>query len=307
MKVIVTGATGFIGRALVEALLERGDEVVALTRDVPKGKEALGPRVTVLEWRPPALGPWTQALEGADAVVNLAGAPVAPFPKRWNERYKALIRSSRVDATTAVVEAMGLADARPRVLVNASGMDYYGSPGEGVLTEESPTGNTFLASVVRDWEAAARRAEDMGVRVVLLRTSIVLGKTGGSLPLMALPFRFFVGGTPGRADQWVSWIHIDDEVRFILFALDHDEIRGPYNLAAPNPVPMKTFAGGIGRALHRPSWFPAPPFLLKLALGEQAEVILSSIRVLPARAQDAGFQFRYTDSDTALRAALHGF
>jgi uncharacterized protein (TIGR01777 family) len=123
---------------------------------------------------------------------------------------------------------------------------------------------------------------------------------------MALPFRFFVGGTPGRADQWVSWVHLDDEVRFILFALDHDEVRGPYNVAVPNPVPMKTFAGGIGRALNRPSWIPAPPFLLRLALGEQAEVVLSSIRVLPQRAEQAGFQFRYADSDEALRAALRG-
>jgi uncharacterized protein (TIGR01777 family) len=306
MKVIVTGATGFIGRALVDALLRRGNEVVALTRNVGKGQETLGPQVTVLEWHPPAVGPWAQAVEGADAVINLAGAIVAPFPKRWNEEYKALIRSSRVDATNAVVEAMGLADFRPRVLVNASGMDYYGSAGDRVLTEDSPTGNSFLASVVRDWEAAARRAEELNVRVVLLRTSIVLGKTGGSLPLMAMPFRFFAGGTPGRPDQWVSWIHLDDEVRFILFALDHDEVRGPYNLAAPNPVQMKTFAQGIGRALNRPALLPAPPLLLKLALGEQAEVVLSSIRVLPKRAEEAGFAFRYTDSDEALRAALSG-
>jgi uncharacterized protein (TIGR01777 family) len=183
-------------------------------------------------------------------------------------------------------------------------MDYYGSPGDRELTEDSPPGKGFLADVTHVWEAAARRAETFGTRVVLLRTSIVLGDKGGSLPLMALPFRFFVGGTPGRANQWVSWVHIDDEVGFIIFALTHDEVRGPYNVASPNPVQMGTFAHQIGEALHRPSWFPAPPLLLKVALGEQAQVVLSSFRMLPARVEEAGYQFRHTDSGEALKSAL---
>jgi uncharacterized protein (TIGR01777 family) len=304
MRVIITGATGFIGRALAEALLQRGDSVLALTRNVEQARKTLGDEVESLEWHPPRPGPWTEAFSRADGVVNLAGARVAPFPRRWTDAYKSLILQSRLDATNAVVDAIAAADPRPPVLVNASGMDYYGSQGDTVLTEESPPGSGFLPDVARQWEAAARRAEDLGVRVVRLRSSIVLGDQGGSLPLMALPFRFFVGGTPGRSDQWVSWVHIEDEVGFIIFALTHTEVSGPYNVASPNPVRMGTFAREIGRALHRPSWLPAPPFLLKLVLGEQAQVVLSSIRVLPERAQEAGYEFKHTDSGEALRSAL---
>jgi uncharacterized protein len=304
MRIIVAGATGFIGRALTEALLQRGDAVTVLSRNPQRAGQGFGGRVEALEWHPPQEGPWMEAFERADGVVNLAGAPVAPFPRRWTASYKEKILQSRLDATNAVVTAIGQATARPSVLVNASGMDYYGSQGETELTEESPPGTGFLADVTHQWEAAARRAETFGTRVVLLRTSIVLGDEGGSLPLMALPFRFFVGGTPGRAEPWVSWVHIDDEVGFIIFALTHEEISGPYNVASPNPVQMGTFARQIGEALHRPSWIPAPPFLLKLALGEQAQVVLSSIRVLPVRAEAAGYRFTHTDSGEGLRSAL---
>jgi uncharacterized protein (TIGR01777 family) len=304
MRFVVAGATGFIGRALTGALLERGDTVTVLTRNPQRARDSFAGRVEAVEWRPPQEGPWMETFEGADGVVNLAGAPVAPFPKRWTASYKKTILQSRVDATNAVVEAIGRATRRPPVLVNASGMDYYGSQGDRELTEESPLGTGFLPDVTHWWEAAARRAETFGTRVVLLRTSIVLGDEGGSLPLMTLPFRFFVGGTPGRADQWVSWVHIDDEVGFIIFALTHEDVSGPYNVASPNPVQMGTFARQIGEALHRPSWLPAPPFLLKLALGEQAQVVLSSIRVLPSRAEVAGYRFQHTDSGEALRSAL---
>ena len=304
MNVIVAGATGFIGSALTEALLQRGDTVTVLTRNVERARQEFGTHVEAREWHPPQPGPWMEAFDQADAVVNLAGALVAPFPKRWTRPYKEKILQSRLDATNAVVDAIAKAGPPPTILVNASGMDYYGSQGDTELMEESPPGEGFLADVTRQWEAAARRAEESGTRVVLLRTSIVLGDGGRSLPLMALPFRFFVGGTPGRAGQWVSWVHIEDEVGFIIYALTHDEVRGPYNVTSPNPVQMGTFARQIGAALHRPSWLPAPPFLLKLALGEQAQVVLSSIRILPKRAQEAGYQFKHTDSGEALKSAL---
>lgn len=304
MRVIITGATGFIGAALTRALLQRGDTVTVLTRNAAHAREVLGDKVEALEWHPPEPGPWTEAFDRADAVVNLAGVRVAPFPRRWTAAYKKLILQSRVDATNAVVDAIAGANPRPSVLVNASGMDYYGSQGDTVLTEQSQPGDEFLADVTQWWEAAARRAEGVGVRVVLLRTSIVLGDQGGSLPLMALPFRLFVGGTLGRSDQWLSWVHIDDEVGFIIFALTHETVSGPYNVASPNPVPMGTFAREIGQALHRPSWMPAPPFLLKLVLGEQAQAVLSSIRVVPQRAIEAGYRFKHTESGEALQSVL---
>lgn len=301
MRVIVTGATGFIGGALVRALLQRGDSVVALTRNVESARGRLPPGVEAVQWNGRDEGPWIEVFNGADGVVNLAGENA--FTKPWTEREKQRILRSRVDASSAVVNAISKADPRPPVLVNASGMDYYGSQGDTVLTEESPTGSGFLAGVTRQWEAAARKAEDLGVRVVLLRNSLVLGRQGGILPLMSLPFRFFLGGVIG-GKQWVSWIHIDDEVGIILYALTHDDIRGPVNSAAPNPVPMRVFSQEIGRALHRPVWAPVPTALIRTVAGEQGNVILGSIRLQPRAVQEAGYRFQYPELSQALHEAL---
>jgi uncharacterized protein len=301
VKVIVTGATGFIGGALVRALLQRGDSVVALTRNVEPARKKLPPGVEAVRWNGRDEGAWIEVFNGADGVVNLAGENA--FIKPWTEGEKQRILQSRVDATNAVVNAIAKADPRPRVLVNASGMDFYGSQGDSVLTEESPTGSTFLAGVVRQWEGAARQAEDLGVRVVLVRTSLVLGRQGGILPLVSLPFRFFLGGVIG-GKQWVSWIHVDDEVGLIVYALTHNDIHGPVNSSAPNPVPMRVFSQEIGRALHRPVWAPVPTALLRTVLGEQANVILGSIRLQPKAAQDAGYRFQYPELSQALHEAL---
>jgi uncharacterized protein (TIGR01777 family) len=299
--VIVSGATGFIGGALVRALLQRGDTVVALTRNVQTARKRLPPGVEAVEWNIHDEGPWMDAFNGADGVVNLAGENA--FIKPWTERQKQRILRSRVDATEAVVRAITRAEPRPRVLVNASGMDYYGSQGATVLTEESPTGSTFLAGVVRQWEAAARKAEDLGVRVVLLRSGLVLGRQGGILPLVALPFRFFMGGVIG-GKQWISWIHIDDEVALIIYALTHGDVHGPVNAGAPNPVPMSVFSHEIGRALGRPVWAPVPSGIVRTVLGEQGNVILGSIRLQPKAAQDAGYRFQYPELSQALHEAL---
>lgn len=301
MKVIVTGATGFIGGALVRALLQRGDAVVALTRNVEAARRKLPPGVEAVQWDVRDGGPWMDVFNGADGVVNLAGENA--FTKPWTQREKQRILQSRVDATNVVVNALAKADPRPRVLVNASGMDFYGSQGDTVLTEESPSGSTFLAGVTRQWEAAARKAEDLGVRVVLMRNSLVFGRQGGILPLVALPFRFFMGGVIG-GKQWVSWIAIDDEVGLIIFALTHDELRGPVNAAAPNPVPMRVFSQEIGRALHRPVWAPVPAGLVRTVLGEQGNVILGSIRLQPKVAQEAGYHFQYPELSQTLREEL---
>jgi uncharacterized protein (TIGR01777 family) len=303
MKVIVTGVTGFIGRPLVEALLQRGDQVVTLTRNPGRALSRLPIDVQTLEWRPPELGPWTEAFTRADAVINLAGEPVAN--KRWTAEQKEEILSSRVDATNAVVEAIGQANPRPSVLLNASAIGYYGPQGTRELTESSPNGEDFLAYVVREWEAAAKKVEAFGVRLVLLRTGIVLGNGGGALPPMVLPFRFFGGGIMGRPDQWVSWIHLDDEIGLILYALDHDTVRGPLNLTAPNPVTMSIFSRQIGRSLNRPTWVPMLHVPMTLVLGrERAQAMMSSQRVLPRAAEALGYRYQHVDSGEALSSLL---
>jgi uncharacterized protein (TIGR01777 family) len=302
MKVIVTGATGFIGSALVQELQKRGDRVVALTRDAGKARQALGGRFEAVEWDPPQPGPWMEAVAGADAVVNLAGEPVAI--KAWTAAQKERVMSSRVDATRALVEAIGPADSRPGVLINGSAIGYYGSQGDTILTEDSPPAHDFLASVVVEWEAAARPVEDLGVRLVLLRTGIVLGREGGALPPLVLPFRFFMGGTMGERGQWVSWIHIEDEVGIMLFALDHESVRGPVNATAPNPVTMDVFSRQVGRAIGRPSWAPVWGRAMRIALGERAQVALASQRVVPRALETAGYHFVHADSGEALRSIL---
>lgn len=301
MRVIVTGATGFIGRALIKALQARNDEVIVLTRSADKARTALGTEVEALEWRPPQPGPWADVFNRADAVVNLAGELVVDPLKPWTEEQKALIRSSRVDSTRAVVEAILGASTPPRVLVNQSAIGYYGSQGETVLTEESSAGTDFLAGVVVDWEAAAAPVRGASVRLVILRTGIVLGEGGGLLAQMTLPFKLFLGGTMGNKGQWVSWIHLQDEVDLIIYALTHDDMAGVYNATAPNPVTMDVLSRQLGAALHRPSWVPMMGAAMKIALGQRAEAVLASQRVLPRATEAAGYRFQHPDSAQALK------
>lgn len=304
MKVIVAGGTGFIGRALVRALQLRGDRVVVLTRSAARADGLFPPGVEAVEWHPPRSGPWMEAFNGADAVVNLSGELVVEPLKPWTEARRAEIRASRVDSTRAVVEAIKGAEPRPGVLVNQSAIGYYGSQGDIVLTEESPPGSDFLAGVVKDWEAAAAPVEEIGVRLVILRTGIVLGTDGGMLPQLVLPFKFYAGGTMGDPGQWFSWIHLEDEVELIIYALTHDGVRGAVNATAPNPVTMKVFSQEIGAALSRPSWVPFVGLGMRVALGRRAEAALASQRVLPAAAEAAGYMFRHAQSGEALRSLL---
>lgn len=338
MKVIVTGATGFIGRALVQALLSRGDTAVALTRNPVSARRVLGPRVEAVEWNPPALGAWTETINGADAVVNLAGEPIqaeiwAGAERAWrrggpasaapeiaraaasmatgavtNRRRtaseRARILDSRVGATRAIVTAIEQVEQRPHVLVSGSAIGYYGSRGDETLIESSMPGNDFLAQVIKEWEAAAEQAAGLGVRVVLVRTGIVLGRDDGALPELVMPFRLYGGGTMGQPGQWVSWIHIDDEVGLIIYALTHPEIYGPLNATAPNPVTMERFSRQLGGVLRRPAWVPFLPGVLQATLGERADVVLASQRVLPEAPLDAGYTFKHTDSAEALQSLL---
>jgi len=300
MKFVIAGGTGLIGSALCSALLEKGHSLTVLTRSPVTSMPASNKKWRT--WNPPSPGPWEEAVDGADAVVNLAGEPIAA--KRWSETQKKKIRSSRIDTTRALVAAIAKASKKPGLLLNASATGYYGPRGDEVLTEESPPGNDFLARVCVEWEGEAKKAEDHGVRVIRLRTGIVLARGGGALAKMAPPFKFFAGGPLGSGKQWLSWIHIEDEVGLIVFLLEHPEARGPINSVAPNPVTMKVFCQTLGQVMRRPCWAPVPAFVLRLALGEMAEMLLTGQRVAPAAAQRLDYKFRYPALHEALNACM---
>ena len=289
MRVLITGASGFIGSALSAALEARGDVAVPLGRRSGRG----GPTWDIASGRID-----DGALDGVDAVVHLAGASILP---PWTSGRKRRIRDSRVEGTDLIARAV--ARAQTPALISASGMDYYGDRGEDLLTEAEPSGDGFMARVASAWEAAAEPAVAAGARVAFLRSSLVLDGAGGSLPKMMLPFRFFVGGIIGNGRQWWSWITLEDEVRAILHILDN-EIHGPVNLATPNPVRNAEFMTALGKALRRPTWFPTPAFLVRTVLGADAAdaLILESKRVVPAVLEGSGFTFVHPEVGPALRA-----
>jgi uncharacterized protein len=294
MNVTVTGATGFLGGRLVEELLAAGHQVRVLGRR----RSAQFPASVAFSTWDGASNPPAESLAGAHAVIHLAGEPVA---QRWTPDAKARIRGSRVDGTRLLVNALSRQTQRPAVLACASAVGIYGSRGDEILSETSPPGQGFLADVVSEWESAAQPLEPSSIRVVRFRLGVVLGK-GGALAKMLPPFRLGVGGRIGSGRQWMSWIHIEDAVRMILFALDNSALRGPVNTTAPNPVTNAVFTRELAQALHRPAIFPVPEFALKLLFGEMAELLLSSQRVLPKAAETAGFRFQYPE----LRPALAG-
>ena len=298
---LVTGATGFIGRALCSALKERGQVFTALGRRPERAKAALPGVKDVWRWRPKMEPAPLTALQGAGAVVHLAGESVAG---RWNAHKKRAIRDSRVSGTRHLVEAIGEAKSNPGVLICASAVGYYGNRGEEELTEEAAAGKDFLAEVCQAWETEARRAEEFGVRVVMLRSGIVLGLGGGALTQMLLPFKLGLGGPLGNGNQWMPWVHVEDVVGVILHAIEHASVSGPINVAAPTPVRNREFTKTLAQVLHRPAFLPAPAFGLKILLGEFADVLLASQRVLPKRIQELGYSFRYPALEGALRAIL---
>jgi uncharacterized protein (TIGR01777 family) len=297
MKIVVTGGTGFLGRALLEAVRGEGHVVTVLTR---RPARAAGE----VQWDPAfSTGPWVRAFEAAGAVVNLAGEPIAEG--RWTRERKRRILASRVDATRATVAALRETGTRGATLLSGSAVGYYGTERSDALDESSPPGDDFLASVCREWEEEALQAS-ADARVVLLRTGFVVARDGGALPQLARPFHFFAGGPLGSGRQVVSWIHRDDWVAMVRWALATGTVRGPINLTAPAPVSNREMATAIGRALHRPSFMPAPAFALRLALGEMADaLILNGQRVVPRVAMNGGFTFRYDTIDAAL-ADIYG-
>ena len=300
MKVIVAGANGLIGKELVRTLRARGDEVAVLVRH-PEGTQEWAPGTTALAWDGRSEGLWERNIDAADAVINLAGASVAG--KRWTPDYKREILESRTQSTSAIVRAIRKAVRKPSVFVNASAVGYYGPRGHEPLDESAAPGSDFLAEVCKAWEAAAS-CEPLGVRTVVVRTGVVLTPKGGALQQMLPPFRAFVGGPIGSGKQWVPWIHIADEVAILLWALDHAEVRGPVNAAAPGGQTMADFARTLGKVLHRPSWAKVPAGALKLILGEFATVVTEGQNAVPAALEKSGFKFRFPDSLGALTDLL---
>jgi uncharacterized protein (TIGR01777 family) len=274
MRIFLTGGTGLVGSRLIDRLTERGDQIILLTRRPEAAKQGVCAKCTVVEGDPTVQGGWMDAIANCDAVVHLAGEGI--FGRRWTAEFKELLRTSRVQGTGNVAEAVRrappLGDGRPRVLVSASAIGYYGPRGDEPLDESAPPGDDFLARVCVEWEAAARPAREAGARVVWLRIGIVLDPKGGALKKMKPPFMMFVGGPIGSGKQFMSWIHHEDLTGLILLALDNPQAEGPLNATAPNPVTNKQFSRALGGVLGRPSFLPAPAFALKVLLGESADM-----------------------------------
>ncbi len=301
MRLLLAGATGFIGRALAGSLTDRGHEIVILTRRASR-ENWPGIRTRYRYWNPREEGLWEKELEDAEGVINLAGEPIVG--KRWNPQQKQKILESRAGTTQALVKAIQKSTRKPSFLINASAVGFYGPHGDEDLNESSPHGSDFLAHVCQAWEAHALRAQDFKVRVALLRIGIVLEKGGGALAKMLFPFQMGLGGPLGSGKQWMSWVHLKDLIEMVHFLIDHKNITGPVNGTAPNPVRMKEFAKTLGEVLHRPVLFPVPGFALKILLGETADVLLTGQRVLPQKALGAGYEFRFPALKGALQEIL---
>ncbi len=298
MKLLITGASGLIGKALQRSFSEKDYEMLLAGRGEPKAKNEI-------QWstddgfREEDLG----RLEGLDAVIHLAGENIAGL--RWTDDKKKAIRESRVHGTRNVVNTISGLKQKPKVFITGSAMGFYGDRGEEIVTETSPPGDTFLSDVSKEWEMESRRAEDSGIRTVLLRTAIVLSKDGGALATMLTPFRFGVGGVVGSGKQWMSWISLEDVVGIINFALENESLRGAVNVASPNPVTNEEFTKTLGDVLYRPTFLPLPEFAVNLVFGEMGDALLiHSTRVDPRRLREAGYEFKFTDLKSAIENAV---
>jgi uncharacterized protein (TIGR01777 family) len=302
-KILIAGATGLIGTALAASCARDGITVAALVRDVARAAPRL-PGATLHAWDATKGPPPPDAFEGVDAVVNLVGESVAG--KRWSEAHKQRLRESRVTATRLLVDGMRQRAKRPRVLVQASGIGIYGDRGDDLLTEASPPGTGFMAELARDWEAEAQKAAELGVRVVLLRSGMVLSASGGLLASILTPFRLGIGGHVGKGNQWMPWIHVDDEVGLIRHAVATENVSGPLNAVAPEPATNEQFTTALGRALRRPTVLAAPAFALRLALGGEManELMLASQRAMPVRTLETGYKFKQPLLEPALKDLL---
>jgi len=300
MKILITGGTGFVGTQLTSRLIQDGNEVTILTRSL-KGAKGSSPGISHLEGDPTKKGPWQEAIKNHDAIINLAGASI--FSK-WTDEHKKAIRESRVNTTQNILEGIPSHPEKKMTLLSTSAVGYYGFSGDEELVEDSPPGDDFLARIAVEWEGEALKAREKGARVVMTRFGIVLGEKGGALSQMIPLFKKYIGGPIGSGKQWFSWVHIKDLAEAFVFLTNHPDISGPVNVCSPNPVRNRDLAKALGRALHKPSFMPAPGFMVKLVLGEFGSVILEGQRVIPRRLLENGFVFQYPDIERALQSIV---
>jgi uncharacterized protein (TIGR01777 family) len=302
-KIIITGGTGLIGRYLCSALVASKNDVFVLTRNIEKAKTIFNSEVTPLYWDGKSSAGWLDYADGAHAIVNLAGENIGV--SRWTRKRKNIILESRIHAGQAVVEAVTKVNKKPNVLIQASGIGIYGDREDEILDEASSIGSSFMPDLAWQWEQSVEKINKFGVRVAYIRSGVVLGKGADFLRRILLPFRFFIGGHLGSGKQWISWIHLEDEVRAIKFLLEREDLNGVFNLATPNPVTYENFSKILGKIIKRPSWFHVPGWTLKILLGEMAEgLVLSGQRALPKRLSAAGFEFNYPELESALSEIL---
>ena len=303
MRVIITGGSGLIGQALGKELSQHGYEVIVLSRSLSRSPEASqgsgSDNIRIVRWDGKTALGWGELANEAKAIVNLAGANISGG--RWTDAKKRLILQSRVDAGSAVTQAVESVSTKPQVVVQSSAVGYYGAHGDEPVTEAAPVGQDFLAGVCVKWEASSAGVENAGVRRVIVRTGVVLSDRGGALPLMALPYRLFAGGPIGSGRQWFPWITLADEVGAIRFLIENPAALGVFNLSAPNPLTNREFGKVLGKVLRRPSYFPAPAFLFKLLFGEMSTILLDGQRQIPERLLKLGYSFRFQQAEQALR------
>jgi uncharacterized protein (TIGR01777 family) len=302
-KIIVIGGTGFIGRHLCSALVATNNDVIVLTRNIEKAKAIFNNEVIAVYWDGKSSAGWLKYADGANAIVNLAGDNIGAG--RWTKKKKNRILESRIHAGEAIGEAIANIKDKPKVLIQASGIGIYGDRKDEILDESSSIGSSFMPDIARQWEQSVKEIEMMGVRVVYIRSGVVLGKGADFLRRILLPFRFFIGGHLGSGKQWISWIHLDDEIRAIKFLLEREDLNGVFNLSTPNSLTYKDFSKILGKLIKRPSWFHVPGLVLKILLGEMGEgLVLSGQRAIPKRLSEAGFEFTYPELESALNEIL---
>ncbi len=299
MRVLVTGATGFVGKRVVEQLLDNGMEVVVVTRNIAKAALSLGSKCKYYQWLNTLEKPPVEAFNGVDGIINLMGEGIAD--KRWDEAQKQKIYESRIVSTQKLLDVIKELPVKPKVMVSTSAVGVYGDRQDEEISEESAVGNDFLAGVCKDWEREANKASELGMRVAIIRTGVVLGRGGGALKKMLPIFKLGAGGPVGSGQQYMSWIHVDDLASMYVEALKNDTIKGPLNGTAPYPATSKDFAKTLGKTLHRPAFAPAPAFAIKLAFGEMSDVLLKGQKVLPLKFKEKKFRYRYPTLEMALK------
>jgi uncharacterized protein (TIGR01777 family) len=301
MRVLISGGTGLIGRALTEKMVSEGHEIIVLSRN-PSSAKGFAPGVRLVKWDARTPEGWSQWVEGADAIVNLAGAGLADW--LWTKSRREILLNSRVDAGQAVAEAVALAERKPKVVIQASAIGYYGPQGDEPIEETHSPGDDFLADLCQKWEASSSLVEEQGVRRVIIRTGLVLSRKGGVMPRLLLPIRLFMGGPLGSGQQYYAWIHLEDQVRAIRFLMERDTARGAFNLTAPNPLPNAEFMKTVSQAFRRPYWLPVPEFAMRLLIGEMATVVVDGQRAIPSYLEQAGFTFNYPTLEEAMETLV---